>query len=216
MTRPRSTSNNRITRRDALRQMTAGMVATTALPARDAIEAAIQTPADGTPSARFFPGFKPLTIQTSGATINAVMAGQGPPVLLLHGAPQSMHLVAPGGARSRQGPHGRRHRSPRLRRQQQAARRREPRELLEAGDGARSGRSDAAARLRAVRRHRPRSRRTRRPPHGARSPGSRHQAGGARHRADVLPLHARHDRVRPGVLPLVQLRAARRRRRRIS
>ena len=98
MSRPRSTSNNRITRRDALRQMTAGMVASTALPARDAIEAAIQTPAAGPPSARFFPGFKPLTIQTSGATINAVMAGQGPPLLLLHGAPQSMlswRLAAP-------------------------------------------------------------------------------------------------------------------------
>jgi haloacetate dehalogenase len=46
----------------------------------------------------FFPGFKPITIHTSGATINGVMAGQGSPVLLLHGAPQSMiswRLAAP-------------------------------------------------------------------------------------------------------------------------
>ena len=31
--------------------------------------------------------------------------------------------------------------------------------------------------------------------------------GGARHRADALPLHALHDRVRAGLLPLVQLPA---------
>jgi haloacetate dehalogenase len=55
-------------------------------------------PAGGTPSLRFFPGFKPITIQTAGATINGAMAGQGPPLLLLHGAPQSMiswRLAAP-------------------------------------------------------------------------------------------------------------------------
>ncbi|HEV3058772.1 MAG TPA: alpha/beta hydrolase [Vicinamibacterales bacterium] len=49
-------------------------------------------------ASRFFPGFKASTVQTSGATINVVMAGQGPPVLLLHGAPQthvSWRLVAP-------------------------------------------------------------------------------------------------------------------------
>ena len=47
---------------------------------------------------RFFPGFKPFTFDTSGATINGVIGGQGPPVLLLHGAPQShisWRLVAP-------------------------------------------------------------------------------------------------------------------------
>lgn len=54
-----------------------------------ALPAAAQT-AGGTPSLRFFPGFKPLTIQTTGATINGAMAGQGPPLMLLHGAPQSM------------------------------------------------------------------------------------------------------------------------------
>jgi haloacetate dehalogenase len=37
----------------------------------------------------FFPGFKRLTAKTSGATINFVTAGSGPPVLLLHGYPQT-------------------------------------------------------------------------------------------------------------------------------
>jgi haloacetate dehalogenase len=47
---------------------------------------------------RFFPGFKPFKFQTSGAIINGVVGGQGPPLLLLHGAPQShvsWRLVAP-------------------------------------------------------------------------------------------------------------------------
>jgi haloacetate dehalogenase len=37
----------------------------------------------------FFPGFKRLTVKTSGATINFVTAGSGPPLLLLHGYPQT-------------------------------------------------------------------------------------------------------------------------------
>ena len=71
------------------------LVTATALPAR----AASAQPAEGgSPAAKFFPGFKPITIQTTGATINGVMAGQGSPILLLHGAPQSMiswRLAAP-------------------------------------------------------------------------------------------------------------------------
>jgi len=50
------------------------------------------------PTGQFFPGFRNERIETSGATINAVIGGQGPPVLLLHGAPQShisWRLVAP-------------------------------------------------------------------------------------------------------------------------
>src|SRR5262249_47192810 len=45
-----------------------------------------------------FPGFKASMVQTSGAMINVVSGGQGPPLLLLHGAPLShvsWRLVAP-------------------------------------------------------------------------------------------------------------------------
>ncbi len=88
-------SDNRVTRRDVLRQVGA-VVAATALPGSASPEA--QTPAGASPALKFFPGFKPLTLQVKGATINGAIAGQGPPALLLHGAPQSMiswRLVAP-------------------------------------------------------------------------------------------------------------------------
>jgi len=45
-----------------------------------------------------FEGFERIQIETSGATINAVRGGEGPPVLLLHGYPQTLamwHLIAP-------------------------------------------------------------------------------------------------------------------------
>lgn len=38
---------------------------------------------------QFFPGFRTEKVRTSGAVIHAVVGGSGPPVLLLHGAPQS-------------------------------------------------------------------------------------------------------------------------------
>jgi len=47
---------------------------------------------------RFFPGFKPIRVATAGAEINGVIGGSGPPLLLLHGWPQShveWHRVAP-------------------------------------------------------------------------------------------------------------------------
>jgi hypothetical protein len=37
----------------------------------------------------FFPGFRRQTMQTSGTTINVVIGGNGPPVMLLHGYPQT-------------------------------------------------------------------------------------------------------------------------------
>jgi haloacetate dehalogenase len=45
----------------------------------------------------FFPGFRGFRLDTSGAVINGVIGGQGPPVLLLHGWPQTLiewHAVA--------------------------------------------------------------------------------------------------------------------------
>src|SRR5688500_18773622 len=62
-----------------------------------------QAPAPAAPAAppntvRFFPGFKPFSVKTSGAVINGVIGGQGPPLLLPHGAPQShvtRRVVAP-------------------------------------------------------------------------------------------------------------------------
>jgi len=52
----------------------------------------------GDGAAYLFPGFKASKVQTSGATINVVVGGSGPPLLLLHGAPQThaiWHKVAP-------------------------------------------------------------------------------------------------------------------------
>jgi len=45
-----------------------------------------------TETRRMFDGFARETIKTSGADINLVHAGSGPPVLLLHGSPQT-HVV---------------------------------------------------------------------------------------------------------------------------
>jgi len=36
-----------------------------------------------------FPGFEQRQIETSGATINLMTGGSGPPLLLLHGYPQT-------------------------------------------------------------------------------------------------------------------------------
>jgi haloacetate dehalogenase len=57
----------------------------------DPQDAAAQTESDVSPSAQFLPGFKPFKIKTSaGITINGVVGGSGPPVLLLHGAPVNL------------------------------------------------------------------------------------------------------------------------------
>jgi haloacetate dehalogenase len=77
-----------ISRREMLKQ--------TAFAAAGVVAAHAQQPAGET--SRFFPGFKTFKVQTSGATINGVIGGQGPPLLLLHGAPQchiTWRLVAP-------------------------------------------------------------------------------------------------------------------------
>ena len=46
----------------------------------------------------FFPGFQSVDVPVDGATIHAVVGGSGPPILLLHGYPQThvcWHKVAP-------------------------------------------------------------------------------------------------------------------------
>ncbi len=49
-------------------------------------------------SAAFFPGFRTCSVQTTGAQIHAEIGGEGPPLLLLHGYPQThvaWHRLAP-------------------------------------------------------------------------------------------------------------------------
>ncbi len=81
------------------RELLRGMTALSALPyvgsGLSRIAYAQQGSGDTT---RFFPGFKSFDFQTSGAVIHGVIGGSGPPLLLLHGAPQthvSWRLVAP-------------------------------------------------------------------------------------------------------------------------
>jgi haloacetate dehalogenase len=79
-------------RRDWMMQVTALGVASSL----SAHPASAQGPAADT--TKWFPGFKPFRVKTSGAEINGVIGGSGPPILLLHGAPQShitWRLVAP-------------------------------------------------------------------------------------------------------------------------
>jgi haloacetate dehalogenase len=84
----------RLNRRTLLRQAAAVTTLATGVTAARRVRAQ-----QGAPQAdRFFPGFKTFSVGTSGATINGVIGGQGPPILLLHGAPQthlSWRLVAP-------------------------------------------------------------------------------------------------------------------------
>jgi haloacetate dehalogenase len=81
-------------RRTFFQQSTAALVASAATAA-----SGIAKPQEQSDTTRFFPpGFKAMKVQTSGATINLVTGGSGPPLLLLHGAPMShisWRLVAP-------------------------------------------------------------------------------------------------------------------------
>ena len=75
-------------RRDLLRGAAALVAGGVALAAAKPVAA--QTDQDALAvDAKFFPGFKTEKVQTSGAVIHSVVGGSGPPVLLLHGAPQS-------------------------------------------------------------------------------------------------------------------------------
>jgi haloacetate dehalogenase len=77
-----------IQRRDLLRGAAALVASGAAL--ASARPAAAQTDAEALAvDAEFFPGFRTEKVETSGAVIHSVIGGSGPPVLLLHGAPQS-------------------------------------------------------------------------------------------------------------------------------
>ncbi len=79
------------TRRDLLKKAAAiglGAVASAGAAFPGAESAASQA-SENLPADPFFPGFKRFTAKTSGATINFVTAGSGPPLLLLHGYPQT-------------------------------------------------------------------------------------------------------------------------------
>ena len=81
-----------IDRRELFRRVAAIAAATSLGPQT----AGAQQESSGT--GRFFPGFARSTVRTGGTTINVMKGGEGPPLLLLHGAPQShlsWRLVAP-------------------------------------------------------------------------------------------------------------------------
>ena len=81
-------------RRDILKKAAAlglGAIVST----QDALARADQLPEQTDRNAaatEFFPGFKKLNKKTSGATINFVTAGSGPPLLLMHGYPET-HIM---------------------------------------------------------------------------------------------------------------------------
>ena len=82
-----------IDRRELFRRMAAAAAATSIGRLEN-----VSAQQDSSGTSRFFPGFVRSTVRTSGTTINVVKGGEGPPLLLLHGAPQShlsWRLVAP-------------------------------------------------------------------------------------------------------------------------
>jgi len=89
---------NAQTRRHLL-QKTAWAAGAAALAGNNAQAQSSATASEPPPCMRFFPsGFRNEKVKTSGAEINTVIGGSGPPVLLFHGAPQSVitwRLIAP-------------------------------------------------------------------------------------------------------------------------
>lgn len=91
-----------INRRELFKQTSGAFVATavasTAGGGDSTYAAGAQGPAAAAGSSAFFPGFSVGRVRTTGAEIHVVKGGQGPPLLLLHGAPQThitWRLVAP-------------------------------------------------------------------------------------------------------------------------
>ena len=92
-------------RRDFLKQTAAVSAASLTGTIASAQSPSFTPPAATAPTAnpqplwqKLYPGFRNMRITTSGAQINVVTGGSGPPLLLLHGAPDSLvtwHLIAP-------------------------------------------------------------------------------------------------------------------------
>ena len=83
-------------RREMLR-VAAALAATSAFGSGGQGLSAAQPAGGAGDTLRFFPGFRSTRVKTSGAEINLVHGGSGPPLLLMHGAPQthvSMRLIA--------------------------------------------------------------------------------------------------------------------------
>src|ERR1700722_14762889 len=85
--------------RRSLLQQAALVTGAAALAAAKVRAQTAQTTSDEPAWKRLFPaGFRNERIKTSGAEINTVIGGSGPPVLMFHGAPQSLitwRLIAP-------------------------------------------------------------------------------------------------------------------------
>jgi haloacetate dehalogenase len=94
----RDTKNTTQTRRYLLRKAAQAAGAAALIGAKTHAQTATAA-SQPSPCMHFFPpGFRNERIKTSGAEINTVIGGSGPPVLLLHGAPQSLitwRLIAP-------------------------------------------------------------------------------------------------------------------------
>jgi haloacetate dehalogenase len=89
---PTSHTPSKLSRREVLQQATA-LIAGVAVNA-----GRLEAQRPDAQTTRFFPGFKSFKADGDGAVINGVIGGQGPPILLLHGAPQThvvWHSVAP-------------------------------------------------------------------------------------------------------------------------
>jgi pimeloyl-ACP methyl ester carboxylesterase len=90
----------------------------------------------------FFPGFQRMSIQTAGTKINVLIGGKGPPLLLIHGYPEThveWRKVAPELAKT---PYRDCNGPSRVWRQWQTQIRQPPSRVLETSDGRRSSRGD--------------------------------------------------------------------------
>ena len=183
--------------RDALAQ-------TATPPRRSSGQAASAPTRQLPPDSGLFPGFEARWVRTKGADIFLRHGGEGPPLLLLHGNPQThacwhkiagplasrFHVVAADlrGYGDSVGPHRWRP---------------GPRQLLVPHDGSGSGRRDGRARSRSLLPGRSRPGRAHRASVGARSSRSRAQGRAAGHPAHALRVGPHLARVGPQFLALV-------------